>query len=121
MYKNWIVLFSCFLSIIKAEISGELKVCALMVSFQSDDKESTTGNGRFLDEIEGIDFMKMLESSFLESKIVIARDQNLETTKTQSLFIENNVFIHYSNNKKDIDKFMKMNDKVIIISNFLLY
>ena len=55
MYKNWIVLFSCFLSIIKAEISGELKVCALMVSFQVDDKESTTGNGRFLDEIEGID------------------------------------------------------------------
>ena len=55
MYKNWIVLFSCFLSIIKAEISGELKVCALMVSFQLDDKESTTGNGQFLDEIEGID------------------------------------------------------------------
>ena len=55
MYKNWILLFSCFLSIIKAEISGELKVCALMVSFQVDDKESTTGNGLFLDEIEGID------------------------------------------------------------------
>ena len=26
-----------------------------MVSFEVDDKESTTGNGRFLDEIEGID------------------------------------------------------------------
>ena len=55
MYKNWIILFSCFLSIIKSEISGELKICALMVSFQVDDKESTTGDGRFLDEIEGID------------------------------------------------------------------
>ena len=56
-----------------------------------------------------------------KSKIVIARDQNLETTKTQSLFIENNVFIHYSNNKKDIDKFMKMNDKVIIISDYRVF
>ena len=26
-----------------------------MVSFQVDDKESTTGDGRFLDEVEGID------------------------------------------------------------------
>ena len=55
MYKNWIFLFSCFLSIIQAEISGDIRVCALIVSFQEDAKESTTGNGRFLNEIEGID------------------------------------------------------------------
>ena len=38
-----------------AEISGNIRVCALMVSFQEDDKESTTGNGKFLSEIEGTD------------------------------------------------------------------
>jgi len=56
LFKNWIFFYSWFLlSITSAEISGELRICALMVSFQEDDKESTTGNGKFLSAIEGID------------------------------------------------------------------
>ena len=54
--RNWIFFFSCFLlSITSAETSGELRICALMVSFQEDNKESTTGNGKFLSAVEGID------------------------------------------------------------------
>ena len=40
---------------INAEIIGDLKVCALMVEFQVDSTESTTGDGTFLQSIEGID------------------------------------------------------------------
>ena len=69
----------------------------------------------------GVFYSCLIDYLCSKSKIVIARDQNLETTKTQSLFIENNVFIHYSNNKKDIDKFMKMNDKVVIISDYRVF
>ena len=69
----------------------------------------------------GVFYSCLIDYLCSKSKIVIARDQNLETTKTQSLFIENNVFIHYSNIKKDIDKFMKMNDKVIIISDYRVF
>ena len=69
----------------------------------------------------GVFYSCLIDYLCSKSKIVISRDQNLETTKTQSLFIENNVFIHYSNNKKDIDKFMKMNDKVIIISDYRVF
>lgn len=69
----------------------------------------------------GVFYSCLIDYLCSKSKIVIARDQNLETTKTQSLFIENNVFIHYSNNKKDIDKFMKMKDKVIIISDYRVF
>jgi len=38
-----------------SEITGDLRVCALMVEFKEDNKQSTTGNGKFLDIIEGID------------------------------------------------------------------
>jgi len=54
-FNSWIFSLSCLLSFISADISGELRVCALMVEFQEDDKESTTGTGKFLNSIEGID------------------------------------------------------------------
>ena len=38
-----------------SEITGDLRVCALMVEFKEDNKQSTTGNGKFLNTIEGID------------------------------------------------------------------
>ena len=38
-----------------SEITGDLRVCALMVEFKEDNKQSTTGNGKFLSFIEGID------------------------------------------------------------------
>ena len=38
-----------------SEITGDLRVCALMVEFKEDNKQSTTGNGKFLNIIEGID------------------------------------------------------------------
>ena len=41
--------------LLNAEITGDLKVCALKVEFQEDSKESTTGNGKFLQSIQGID------------------------------------------------------------------
>ena len=55
-FKSWIILsLSCLPYVIRADISGDLRICALMVEFQEDDKESTTGNGKFLNSIEGID------------------------------------------------------------------
>ena len=37
------------MSFVSADVLGDLKICALRVSFQSDDHESTTGDGSFLD------------------------------------------------------------------------
>ncbi|MGY8763263.1 MAG: hypothetical protein ACKVLE_00870, partial [Fidelibacterota bacterium] len=45
----------CFFSLLFSEITGDLRVCALRISFQVDDDESTTGNGQFLLESNGID------------------------------------------------------------------
>ena len=54
-FKSWILSISCLLSVISADIYGDLRVCALMIEFQEDNKESTTGTGKFLNSIEGID------------------------------------------------------------------
>tara|TARA_X000001036_G_scaffold265130_1_gene246312 strand:+ start:3321 stop:6092 length:2772 start_codon:yes stop_codon:yes gene_type:complete len=54
-FKSLVALLTCFLSFINADIVGDLKICALMVEFQEDNKESTTGTGKFLNVIEGID------------------------------------------------------------------
>ena len=54
-FNSWIFSISCLLSVTSAEITGDLRVCALMVEFQEDNKESTTGTGKFLNSIEGID------------------------------------------------------------------
>ena len=53
--KSLIILFVSSHFFINAEILGDLKVCALMVEFQVDSTESTTGDGTFLQSIEGID------------------------------------------------------------------
>ncbi|MBT7944937.1 MAG: hypothetical protein HN716_02315, partial [Candidatus Marinimicrobia bacterium] len=45
----------CFFSLLFCDITGELRVCALRVSFNSDNDESTTGNGQFLEESNGVD------------------------------------------------------------------
>ncbi len=56
LIKNWIFSFSFLLSIIEAtNIVGDIRVCAIVVEFQEDDKESTTGNGQLLNNVEGID------------------------------------------------------------------
>ena len=45
----------CFLSLLFSEITGDISVCALRISFQDDNDESTTGNGQYLLESNGID------------------------------------------------------------------
>ena len=56
LIKNWILSCLFLLSILEAtNIVGDIRVCAIMVEFQEDDKESTTGNGQFLNDVEGID------------------------------------------------------------------
>ena len=45
----------CFISLLFSEITGDLRVCALRISFQVDVDESTTGNGQYLLESNGID------------------------------------------------------------------
>ena len=56
LIKNWILSYLFLLSILEAtNIVGDIRVCAIMVEFQEDDKESTTGNGQFLNDVEGID------------------------------------------------------------------
>ena len=54
-FKSLIIPVVSLNFIINAEIIGDLKVCALMVEFQVDSTESTTGDGTFLQSIEGID------------------------------------------------------------------
>ena len=45
----------CFFPLLFSEITGDLSVCSLRISFQVDNDESTTGNGQFLLESYGID------------------------------------------------------------------
>ena len=49
IFKSTLFLSLVFsLSFLKGDITGNLKICVLRVSFQFDDKESTTGDGSFL-------------------------------------------------------------------------
>jgi hypothetical protein len=50
------LLYTC--SFIYSDILGDLKICALRVSFSLDEDESTTGNGQFLNSSNGIDCSK---------------------------------------------------------------
>ena len=52
---GWVLAVVCVSSFTHAEISGDLRICALRVNFIEDTKESTTGNGQFLSTNEGID------------------------------------------------------------------
>jgi hypothetical protein len=45
----------CICSFAKSEIIGDLRVCAIRVSFLQDSALSTTGNGNFLTENLGVD------------------------------------------------------------------
>ena len=54
-FSSGVIFLSFLLSVTSADINGDLRVCALMVEFQEDNKESTTGTGKFLNSIEGID------------------------------------------------------------------
>ena len=45
----------CFFSLLYSEITGDLRVCVLRISFQVDSDESTTGDGQYLLESNGID------------------------------------------------------------------
>ena len=49
-----LIIFYLF-SFAKSEIIGDLKVCAIRVSFVEDSVLSTTGDGRFLTENLGVD------------------------------------------------------------------
>ena len=67
------ILFS--LSLLYPDISRNIKVCAIRVEFISDSLESTTGNGKFLLENEGIDCGDYLidppphQKSYFESQL----------------------------------------------------
>ena len=45
----------CLFSLLAGDVTGDLRICALRISFLSDEDESTTGSGQFLLESEGID------------------------------------------------------------------
>ncbi len=45
----------CIITIIQASIDEPIRICAIRVSFLEDDLNSTSGNGKFLLESEGID------------------------------------------------------------------
>ena len=45
----------CLFSLLAGDMTGDLRICALRISFLSDEDESTTGSGQFLLESEGID------------------------------------------------------------------
>ena len=52
---GWVLASACILSFTLAEITGNIRVCVLRISFKEDAKASTTGNGQFLTLNEGID------------------------------------------------------------------
>ena len=54
LFFRSLILF-CLCSFAKSEIIGDLKVCAIRVSFPEDSALSTTGNGSFLTENLGLD------------------------------------------------------------------
>ena len=49
------ILLICLSSLSNATLNDSLRVCAIRVAFQEDDFASTTGNGKFLLESDGID------------------------------------------------------------------
>ena len=49
------ILLICLSSLSNATLNDSLRVCAIRVAFQEDDFASTTGNGKFLLETDGID------------------------------------------------------------------
>ena len=48
-------LIICFTSILFSNITGDLRLCLIRVSFQTDDIEGTTGDGKFLLTEQGYD------------------------------------------------------------------
>ena len=52
---GWVLTSVFILSFTLAEITGNIRVCVLRISFKEDSKASTTGNGQFLTLNEGID------------------------------------------------------------------
>ena len=63
-FKSLISIVLSLPILLNAEITGDLKVCALKVEFQEDSKESTTGNGKFLQSIQGIELSDKNAFSF---------------------------------------------------------
>ena len=52
---GWVLASACILSFTRAEVTGNLRICVLRISFKEDAKASTTGNGQFLTLNEGMD------------------------------------------------------------------
>jgi len=48
-------LIICFTSTLFSNITGDLRLCLIRVSFQTDDIEGTTGDGKFLLTEQGYD------------------------------------------------------------------
>ena len=44
----------CLINVLHASINDPLRICALRITFEEDEQVSTTGNGKFLNENEGI-------------------------------------------------------------------
>ena len=53
--RKVVFIISFIFSVSYPYISGDIKVCAIRIEFISDSLESTTGNGKFLLNNEGID------------------------------------------------------------------
>ena len=53
MYR--LLLSICLFSLLSGDVTGDLNICVLRISFIEDNDESTTGNGQFLLEATGID------------------------------------------------------------------
>lgn len=53
--KAGVYLILCFFSFIYADLTGEIRICAIRVEFEEDADESTSGNGKFLQTSDGIE------------------------------------------------------------------
>ena len=74
-FLNIFIFFLFISSFIFSDITGELKLCAIRVSFPLEDDESTTGDGQFLKIANGINCSKYTidppphNRSYFESQI----------------------------------------------------
>ena len=61
--RKIIIIISFLFSLIYSDIAGDIRVCAIRIEFNTDTLESTTGDGKFLVNNEGIDCGKYIIDS----------------------------------------------------------
>ena len=64
-------------------------------------------------------FYNNLITNFCEvEKIRVVKNSNLEIIESQSLFLDKEIMLLFSNNKNHVTKMLEINDKIIVLSDY---